>query len=81
MRQRFEQTDKIDVDIAWLSWLQFYDDTVKACVPEITIRKSNLPPWFNSEVRRLKIKKKQAWTKATKFNRAHHWEKFRNVRK
>ena len=43
MLQRFEQTDSIDVDVAWVSWLQCYDEAVKACVPEITIRKSNLP--------------------------------------
>ena len=57
MLQRFEQTDSIDVDVAWVSWLQCYDEAVKACVPEITIRKSNLPLWFDSEVRLLKIKK------------------------
>ena len=56
-------------------------------LPEITVRKSNLPPWFDSEVSRLKIKKKQAWSepfknkkeasldKVNKFNRVHHWEK------
>ena len=72
MLQRFEQTDNIDVDLAWESWLQSYDDVVKACAPDITVRKSNLPPWFNSAVRCLKIKKKQACTKTKKFNRAHH---------
>ena len=30
------------------------------------------------EVRRLK--KKQAWTTAKKFNKGHHWNKFRKVR-
>ena len=64
--------------LACESWFQYYDDAVKTyicvpkCVPKITVRKSNLPPWFYSEVRRLKRKKKQAWTKAKTFNRAHH---------
>ena len=35
----------------------------------------NLPPYFDSEVRRLK--KKQAWTKAKKINKGQHWNKFR----
>ena len=50
MLQRFEQTYNIDVDLAWESWLQCYDDAVKACVPKITVKKSNLPPWFDSAV-------------------------------
>ena len=60
MLQTVECTNNIGVDLVWECWLQCYDDVTR-CTPR------NLPPWFDSEVRRLK--KKQAWTKAKKFNK------------
>ena len=49
---------------------------LRGCAPKRA--PGNLPPWFDSEVRRLE--KKQAWTKAKKFNKGHHWNKIRKVR-
>ena len=46
---------------------------------KIKFTPGNLPPWFDSKVRRLKIKK--ARTKAKKFKNAHHWNKFRKTKK
>ena len=42
--QTFECTINIDVDLDWKCWHQCYDDAVKACVPKINVRRSNLPP-------------------------------------
>ena len=51
MLHRFEQTNNIDADLAWESWLQCYDGAIETRVPKITVIKSSLPPWFESEVK------------------------------
>ena len=41
MLHKLEQTNNKDVDLAWESWFQYYDDAVETCVPKITVRKLN----------------------------------------
>ena len=43
-------TNATDIDVAWDTWLQHYNNSVSECVPQVNVRKSNVPPRFDSEV-------------------------------
>ena len=61
MLQTVECTNKIDVDLVWECWLyatMMYQDQM-------------YPQEFTTLVVR-RLRKKQAWTKAKKFNNGHH---------
>ena len=54
-------TDVTDIDAAWDTWLQHYNKSVSECVPQVNVRKSNAPPWFDSEVRHMSSTKNYVW--------------------
>ena len=50
-------TEVTNIDAAWDTWLQHHNRSVSECVPQVNVRKSNAPPWFDCEVRHVSSKK------------------------
>jgi hypothetical protein len=69
-----------DVNELWTIWQDFINDTVESCVPKITFRNSNDPPWFDSEARHLVNRKNSAWRAAKKKGGERLWVKYRALR-
>ena len=73
-------TDFTDIDAAWDTWLQHYNKSVSGCVPQVNVRKSNAPMWFDSEVRHMSSKKNIVWKIAKASDLKEDWDKFKKIR-
>jgi hypothetical protein len=69
-----------NVNDAWSQWLQTVHDIIDDCVPKITLNDSHKVPWFDSEIRHLRKKKRTVWRKCQKDKKASSWKKFRCLR-
>ena len=72
-------TDVTDIAAAWDTWLQHYNKSVSECVPQVSVRKTNAPPWFDSEVRHMSSKK-NVWEIAKASDLEEDWNRFKKVR-
>ena len=73
-------TDVTNIDAAWDTWLQHYNKSVSECVQQVNVRKSNAPPWFDSEVRHMSSKKNNVWKIAKASDLKEDWDKFKKIR-
>ena len=68
------------VNEAWTNWLQTVQNIIDECVPKIVLNDTHKVPWFDGEIRNLRNKKKTAWRRGKKGNKASSWLKFRKLR-
>lgn len=73
-------TDCTDIDTAWSKWREAVESRIDKCVPQVEVKDSTAPPWFDSEIRHLFNLKTTIWKKAKKSNKPSHWAKFRKIR-
>ena len=73
-------TNSNGVNEAWTNWLQAVQNIIEECVPKVVLNDSHKVPWFDAEIRNLRNKKKTAWRKGKRDNKASSWTKFRKLR-